>query len=50
MSSTTDERKKVGNSFFNKWDFPNCGGTIDGKRRPIAIVKLPNCGSYFYKL
>jgi hypothetical protein len=46
MPSTSDEWKDVANGFYSQWDFPNCGGAIDGKH--VAIMKPPNSGSYFY--
>lgn len=36
----------VSNSFFNKWNFPNCLGAIDGKH--IKIKKPANAGSSYY--
>lgn len=46
MPSTTSEWKEVANGFYSLWNFPNCGGAVDGKH--IAIMKPPNSGSYFY--
>lgn len=46
MPSTTDEGKHVAKGFYSLWDFPNCGGAIDGMH--VAIMKPPNSGSYFY--
>lgn len=32
--------------FQHLWNFPNCGGAVDGKH--VAISRLPDSGSYFF--
>lgn len=36
----------VAENFWEKWDFPNCVGAVDGKH--IRIQKPPNSGSLYY--
>ncbi|XP_039299417.1 uncharacterized protein LOC120355158 [Nilaparvata lugens] len=45
---TPDENlwKKVAEEFQDRWNFPHCIGTIDGKH--VEIQALPNSGSTFY--
>ncbi|XP_077315559.1 max-like protein X isoform X3 [Lithobates pipiens] len=44
--STPQEWQIVASHFASHWDFPNCGGAIDGKH--VRIVPPPNSGSYYY--
>ncbi|XP_073448661.1 nucleolar protein 12 isoform X2 [Aquarana catesbeiana] len=44
--STPQEWQTVASHFAQRWDFPNCGGAIDGKH--VHIVPPPNSGSYYY--
>ncbi|KAM4044853.1 uncharacterized protein ACNLHF_008739 [Anomaloglossus baeobatrachus] len=37
---------KIANTFNLLWQFPNCGGAIDGKH--IRIMQPHNSGSYYY--
>ncbi|KAM4049198.1 uncharacterized protein ACNLHF_007157 [Anomaloglossus baeobatrachus] len=37
---------KIGDDFNHIWQFPNCGGAIDGKH--IRITQPHNSGSFFY--
>lgn len=27
----TEKLKKIANRFFHRWNYPNCGGAVDGK-------------------
>lgn len=36
----------MANDFQQLWNFPNCGGAIDGKH--VAIARPVDSGSYFY--
>ena len=36
----------MASQFAQRWDFPNCGGAIDGKH--VRIVPPPRSGSYYY--
>ncbi|XP_071961474.1 uncharacterized protein [Antedon mediterranea] len=44
--STQDEWRKVSNDYFQKWQFPNCIGSIDGKH--ITMQCPPKSGSFYY--
>lgn len=41
-----EEWETVAMGFFDRWQFINCGGSIDGKH--IRIVQLPGTGAQFY--
>lgn len=43
---TRETWEKVSQDFWEKWDFPNCLGALDGKH--INIVAPPGSGSLFY--
>lgn len=36
----------MASAFDNLWNFPNCGGAVDGKH--VRIAKPANSGSYYY--
>ena len=41
-----DEWKSIANEFYERWNFPNCIGAIDGK---YVMIQCPfNSGSLFY--
>ncbi|XP_018118360.1 protein ANTAGONIST OF LIKE HETEROCHROMATIN PROTEIN 1-like [Xenopus laevis] len=44
--STPEEWLQVAKQFEDYWNFPNCGGAIDGKH--VRINPPPNSGSYYY--
>ena len=46
MPLTEDEWRIVANGFYNRWNFPNCLGALDGKH--IYMRPPPNSGSLFY--
>lgn len=46
FSSTADEWKTIAKEFEDKWQFPNCLGSVDGKH--VKIVPPAGSGSYYY--
>jgi len=46
MPETSDQWKKIGKEFEDKWQFPHCLGAVDGKH--IAIVAPRDSGSYYW--
>jgi hypothetical protein len=46
VPATSEEWKKISVGFKDRWIFPNCYGSIDGKH--ILIQAPPNCGSNFF--
>ncbi|XP_074026329.1 uncharacterized protein [Leptinotarsa decemlineata] len=44
--STSEDWQVIARNFESRWNFPNCGGSIDGKH--IRIVQPAKSGSYFY--
>lgn len=46
MPNTCDEWKQIARDYGEKWNFPNCLGSMDGKH--VAITPPPGSGSYFY--
>lgn len=43
---TRESMMQISEDFFNRWQFPNCVGAIDGKH--ISIQCPPKTGSLFY--
>ncbi len=43
---TTDTWKEVAQCFWEKWNFPNCLGALDGKH--IVIQAPPLSGSQYF--
>ena len=43
---TEADLKKISNNFWNKWQFPNCIGCVDGKH--IRIKKPQKSGSMYF--
>ena len=46
LPSTPQEWQSVALDFQTRWNFPNCGGAIDGKH--VRIVPPPRSGSQFF--
>ncbi|XP_069582421.1 uncharacterized protein [Ranitomeya imitator] len=43
---TADDWKRIGSDFDELWQFPNCGGALDGKH--VRITQPANSGSFFF--
>ena len=43
---TTDDWRSIAEGFRERWAFPNCLGSIDGKH---VVIRAPNSGSLYYK-
>lgn len=43
---TVDDFRNISKDFYDKWDYPNCTGSIDGKH--IRLRCLARSGSMFY--
>ncbi|XP_069593180.1 uncharacterized protein [Ranitomeya imitator] len=43
---TTDDWKQISQGFHQQWQFPNCGGALDGKH--VRITQPPHSGSFFF--
>ena len=46
MPSTEEEWRTVANEYEDRWNFPNCLGSMDGKH--IMIKQPRNSGSYYF--
>ncbi|XP_077314623.1 uncharacterized protein LOC143934951 [Lithobates pipiens] len=44
--TNSQEWKDLAKEFQDMWNFPNCGGAIDGKH--VRIIPPANSGSYYY--
>lgn len=46
VPSTPEEWEEIASDFYEKWNYPNCLGAIDGKH---VVVQAPcNSGSYYF--
>ncbi|XP_069608213.1 uncharacterized protein [Ranitomeya imitator] len=43
---TPDDWKEISRGFHEQWQFPNCGGALDGKH--VRITQPPHSGSFYY--
>ncbi|XP_069597387.1 uncharacterized protein [Ranitomeya imitator] len=43
---TPDDWKEISWGFHEQWQFPNCGGALDGKH--VRITQPPHSGSFYY--
>ncbi|CAJ0946971.1 unnamed protein product [Ranitomeya imitator] len=43
---TADDWKRIASDFDELWQFPNCGGALDGKH--VRITQPANSGSFFF--
>ena len=43
---TTENWKKISEDYYNKWQFANCLGAVDGKH--VMIQAPPNSGTLYY--
>lgn len=43
---TAEEWEKVAKDFYDRWDYPNCVGALDGSH--ILIEPPPNSGAYYF--
>jgi len=46
LPKTSHEWKTIADEFEEKWDYPHCLGSIDGKH--VTIKKPPDSGSFYY--
>ncbi|VDI07439.1 Hypothetical predicted protein [Mytilus galloprovincialis] len=46
VPSTPEEWEEIATDFYEKWNYPNCLGAIDGKH--IVVQAPSNSGSYYY--
>ncbi|XP_049304029.1 putative nuclease HARBI1 [Bactrocera dorsalis] len=46
LPSSEEDWKKEANAFYQRWNFPNCIGAMDGKH--VAITKPPGTGSFYF--
>lgn len=44
--NSSEQWKKIASDFERRWNFPNCGGAVDGKH--IRIVPPPSIGALYY--
>ena len=46
QTPTTATWTKISEDYYNKWQFPNCLGAVDGKH--VMIQAPPNSGTLYY--